>query len=59
LNIPNITEDGDTVEEDGLSDGTSFVHTNNNNNWCTVTIDPTIEKGIAKLEFLFKGHNAS
>jgi hypothetical protein len=59
LNIPNKSEYDETVEEDGRIDGTSFVHTNNNNNKCTVTIDPIIENGIAKLEFLFKGHDTS
>ncbi|KAA6375978.1 MAG: hypothetical protein EZS28_028495 [Streblomastix strix] len=32
LNVPNKTKDGETVEEDGQSDGTSFIHTNSNDN---------------------------
>ncbi|KAA6378969.1 MAG: hypothetical protein EZS28_025504 [Streblomastix strix] len=51
LNVPNKTKDGETVYEDGQSDGTSFIHTNSNDNWCTVTIDPIVETGISKFEF--------
>ncbi|KAA6372111.1 MAG: hypothetical protein EZS28_032362 [Streblomastix strix] len=56
LNVPNKSLEGETVKEDGRSDGTSFIHTNSNNNSCTVTVDPTVETGISKLEFLFEGH---
>ncbi|KAA6380528.1 MAG: hypothetical protein EZS28_023944, partial [Streblomastix strix] len=42
--------------QDGQSDGTSFVHTNSNDNWCTVTVDPIVESGISKVEFVFEGH---
>ncbi|KAA6382883.1 MAG: hypothetical protein EZS28_021591 [Streblomastix strix] len=52
LNVPNETDKGKTVEEDGQSDGTSFVHTNSNDNWCTVTVDPIVESGISKVEFV-------
>ncbi|KAA6375164.1 MAG: hypothetical protein EZS28_029309, partial [Streblomastix strix] len=50
LNVPNETDEGVTYQ-DGQSDGTSFVHTNSNDNWCTVTVDPIVESGISKVEF--------
>ncbi|KAA6386884.1 MAG: hypothetical protein EZS28_017591 [Streblomastix strix] len=57
LNVPNkIWSEGETVKEDGQSDGISFVHTNKNNNKCTITVDPIVEDGISKLEFIFEGH---
>ncbi|KAA6380061.1 MAG: hypothetical protein EZS28_024413, partial [Streblomastix strix] len=57
LNVPNkIWSEGEIVEEDGISDGISFVHTNKNNNKCTISVDSIVEDGISKLEFIFEGH---
>ncbi|KAA6375882.1 MAG: hypothetical protein EZS28_028592 [Streblomastix strix] len=44
----------ETVEKVGRSDGISFVHTKRNDDKCTITVDPIVEKGISKLEFVLE-----
>ncbi|KAA6397295.1 MAG: hypothetical protein EZS28_007176, partial [Streblomastix strix] len=54
---PLITKLNLPYQEDGQIRGSSFIHTNDNNNKCTITVDPIIEQGITRFEAIFKDHD--